>query len=257
MDRPAGELCPICGERGERRGTKEDAILRECRRDGVLLSWPWETRAAYEAMYTHPTAYHVDECRAIGVNPTMDRDIEHLRAARARMATIRSLYPATTHPTLWDIGAGSGAFVEEAYFAAYQVYGLEPNRALVEAAKASTSARRRLTVGTWQDMRGAADIITLFDVFEHLTDPDLFLRKAHGSLRPGGVLILEMPEWESPPAQAEGIEWKHVKPRQHPVLYSDRAVRVLSGRFGFEVVAFWRPLAGKIGKACWVLEVQP
>jgi SAM-dependent methyltransferase len=55
-----------------------------------------------------------------------------------------------------------------------------------------------------------ADIVLAFDVMEHLSEPDLFLRDAARSLRPGGVLLISTPNPGSLGARLKGRypEWR-------------------------------------------------
>jgi hypothetical protein len=108
---------------------------------------------------------------------------------------------------------------------------------------------RNVQVGTWRDVPGGWNAITLIDVFEHLTRPRACLRYLTDCLAPAGVLLIEMPEWDAADARCK----KHVRPEQHPVLYSVGAAERLFGEEGLRVLEFHRPVHGTLGKVSWLL----
>lgn len=76
--------------------------------------------------------------------------------------------------------------------------GLEPNRGYAQ------HARERLALPVHEgfversaQIRGDYDLITLHHVLEHLADPRAAMRILHGWLRPGGHLVVEVPNVEA------------------------------------------------------------
>lgn len=57
-----------------------------------------------------------------------------------------------------------------------------------------------LDVGPWPFESGAASHILADSVFEHVSDPILFMAECHRVLEPGGILELIVPHYESPDA---------------------------------------------------------
>jgi SAM-dependent methyltransferase len=252
--RIVGRDCPHCGNSGKKIGEKEGVALREC--CALLLAWAWEDEASYEAQYRDAFLYHVTEQQANGQLPYWERDSEHLRAASARLTILTTLFPDSLFDRMMDVGAGTGAFVETAriYFH-YIAEGVEPSATMTQIAR--QQGRRSVRTGTWRDVRGGYSLITLWDVFEHLTRPLPALLHLRRSLVNGGRLVIEMPEWNGPQQRAAGLSWKHIRVRQHICLYSRSAAEALFAEAGFEVDAFWRPCGGLVGKAAWALRANP
>lgn len=74
-------------------------------------------------------------------------------------------------------------------------------RALVEAARAHYGERVKLSVFDAQKLPfpdGSFDLVLLYEAFYYLPEPGAFLAEARRVLRPGGELILSMPnpEWD-------------------------------------------------------------
>jgi SAM-dependent methyltransferase len=91
-----------------------------------------------------------------------------------------------------DIGAGDGAFVEELLALGFQnVVGVEPSEAPIAAAK--PAVRGNLKCGIFAADQFAAnslDLITCFQVIEHVWDPVKIAADAHALLKPGGLFMI-------------------------------------------------------------------
>jgi len=79
------------------------------------------------------------------------------------------------------------------------------------------------------------DVVTLFDVIEHLSRPYLYLKKAHGLLRPGGLLYMETPNFHALPRFVLGKKWT-VFNSLHRYYFTPRTMTRILQRVGFESV---------------------
>lgn len=243
---PAGKVCPLCGGAGEQWGEKDGYRLRvcDCIPPGILLSWQFASVAEYERQYQGD--YHTDGQRREGQLPSLARDTEHLTAARVRLEMLRQWMPPPA--SLLDVGCGAGAFVAAARAFGYDAAGIEP---CFEIGEFGRRLGRNIITGGWKDLAGRAcgKIICLHDVAEHLTGPQACLETFGRRLPPGGLLIVEWPEFEAP----FGGWQKHIRPLQHVTLWSDGAARELFRRCGLRVEMSYRPLRGELGKITyWV-----
>lgn len=96
-----------------------------------------------------------------------------------------------------DVGCGNGIFLSGVRSSVRQARGVDPSAAAVAAA-----AARGLDVATADPMEFARshreefDAVCAFHVVEHLAAPVPFLRSLVAALRPGGYLILSIPNRE-------------------------------------------------------------
>lgn len=97
---------------------------------------------------------------------------------------------------LLDVGSSYGFFLDEARRQGWQVVGME--LALDQAAW----AREHLGLPVVEDLESrelephSFDVLTLWDVIEHVEDPHSFLKRCHTLIRPGGVVLLKTPNAE-------------------------------------------------------------
>lgn len=240
----AGQVCPLCGESGDH--TDADIHIRRCANGHgpVLLSWAWPSVEAYEAQYSSETAeYHDATMRQSGRDPFVKRDAEYLRTAAARLRMLREQYPDAE--SVLDIGAGNGCVVAQSAAYGFAGRGIEPCPVMAAFAK---KLGRQVQCGTWRDACGKWDIVTLYDVFEHLSDPNAALEHLVSLLNETGCLVIEMPEYLAP-----GNWERHVKPSEHPVLYSDSAAREMFARAELRWDLIYRPRGGELGKIVYFL----
>ena len=143
---------------------------------------------------------------------------------------------------LLDVGAYIGVFVEVAAAAGWRAQGVEPS------AWAAAEARRRglaVHAGTLASVDLPAesfDVITLWDVIEHLSDPAAELERARRLLRPGGWLVAHTMDIGSPLARLMGPRWPWLMD-MHLYYFDRRTLPALFTAHGFEVV--WQRTQGR------------
>lgn len=96
--------------------------------------------------------------------------------------------------SLLDVGCGSGSFLLCAESHGLRCAGLDIGKAAIERARERLSPRARLIHGSFEDIPNEAkfDIITLWDVLDHLEAPLAALNRLREHLSPAGVLIVRV-----------------------------------------------------------------
>ena len=138
-----------------------------------------------------------------------------------------------------DVGCSAGYFVEAALDRGFDATGLEPSTWLCERARERVGSERVLQ-GTFEvtSLEGSSfDAVTMWDVLEHVPDPLSFLRRAWGVLRPGGVLLLNVPARDTWMARLLGSHWPLLLP-EHLFYFSRRSLEIGLGTAGFESPRF-------------------
>jgi SAM-dependent methyltransferase len=137
--------------------------------------------------------------------------------------------------SLLDVGACTGAFVDVARRRGWDAAGLEPSSWAVSRAVAQGL---RVSQGFLEDHsfpEGSWDVVTFWDVIEHLTDPALALERSFRLLRPGGLLVVHTMDSDSPLARLTGPRWPWLM-EMHLYYYSRRTLEAALRRAGFEVL---------------------
>ncbi|SVD92673.1 uncharacterized protein METZ01_LOCUS445527, partial [marine metagenome] len=109
---------------------------------------------------------------------------------------------------LLDIGCAGGAFLKVANDLDFQVVGVEPSSYLCDFGQKKYNLDLR--PGILQDQRfndNEFDIISMWDVIEHLDQPGKVLEEIHRILKPDGKLIINYPEYDSWPRKLLGYKW--------------------------------------------------
>lgn len=152
------------------------------------------------------------------------------RIAAERLGVLRQLLP--NGGRLLDCGAGGGEFVYLAGRNGFSATGIEPNDGYREFARQEYGTDMR--AGTVQDHgfdAGSFDAITMFHVLEHVIDPIETLRTLRDWLRPGGVLLIEVPNAIT--AVSSPANLYHAA---HLYYFSAGPLTALARRAGFETV---------------------
>jgi SAM-dependent methyltransferase len=125
-----------------------------------------------------------------------------------------------------DVGCGKGGFLEIAKQEGYDVCGLEASE------YAARYVRKKLRIDVVNCSLSDAvlprdyyDIVTMWDVIEHLDDPCSALRVIHRTLRPSGLLVISTGDASSLWARATGRLWQLLTPPQHLFFFDRQSLR--------------------------------
>ncbi|MFN0075282.1 MAG: class I SAM-dependent methyltransferase [Prosthecobacter sp.] len=128
---------------------------------------------------------------------------------RDRIATVQRF---TQTGRLLDFGGGIGRTALAAHAAGFSAIVLEDSHKAVSDGKTHHPEIAWLESKAIPDSiaDGSLDVITLFHVLEHLTDPRASLAQIHRKLSPGGLLVIEVPNWGSHMRRLRGLHWQFV-----------------------------------------------
>lgn len=197
--------------------------LVRCRRCALLFVNPRiDTRAMLQGYAAGADPVYVSQMDArVRTFARTLRRIDRLRPARGR---------------LLDVGTAAGAFLKAAGDDGWDVTGIEPNAWLAEWGR--THYGVPIHVGSIDEVPLPAahfDVVTLWDVIEHTPDPLHVLRRAHGLLAPGGLLIVNYPDIGSWIARLMGRRWPFLS-SVHLYYFTRATMRAMLDRAGFDTV---------------------
>lgn len=152
---------------------------------------------------------------------------------------------------LLDIGCSSGLFLDQARKAGFDVHGAE----LSPESSAFARAHFALPVhsGDWRDggfADGSFDVVTLFDVIEHLADPLAELRAVARLLKPGGLLLQSTPDIDGLLPRLSFLVanrigyWPHPEPPWHLFQFSASTLGMMTRKAGYQVTRADRTMIG-------------
>ena len=115
-----------------------------------------------------------------------------------------------------DVGCSSGALLQVAQRCGFCVHGAEP--ATQAAQTAARIPNAKVFNGFLHDAQypdNHFDVITLFEVIEHLTDPVSLVREVARILKPGGIFLIGTGNADSWTVQIQGKQWDYFDIRSH------------------------------------------
>ena len=224
------ESCPVCGHvaaqqwlRGPDRlhGRQEKYTLVRC----PACSLVWLSNPPRPAeMHLHYTDAYDKLISASGQNSP--------HRWRARKA---ALMPHKQSGALLDLGCSSGSFLESLKGEGWKLHGIEMSADCAKIAEEKSGAQ--VFVG---DILGAPfrresfDVITCFDVLEHLYEPRQVMARVSEWLKPGGIFYVLVPNLDSAEARVFRSYWHGLELPRHLFHYSPAALKFLAAVGGAE-----------------------
>lgn len=233
-------VCPACGHEDPRPVfVKQGVQHSRCRGCGVVFAAPDRNPNLENALSEYDAAY----LQYLSPGPADDANFA------AQLTWMRQLGPVTG--PLLDIGCGSGKWVRYLRSVGVEAYGLEPSAAL---ARHFLPESDLFATGTVTDdlpiTRRTYEVLTAFDVLEHVADPREFLARCAALVRPGGRLYLSTPDVGSAPARLLGRRWHFYNP-YHLCLFDRGSVGRLAIASGLRLTHFAR--RGRLRSVGYVL----
>ena len=169
----------------------------------------------------------------------------YLRTYRKRLKVVRRHFDRPGK--VLDVGCAAGYFLSVMQEEGWDVTGLEPSDAIRPQAAERLGAEhvRGGLLGEVDLPRGHYDLITFWDVIEHIPDTVAALRAAKELLAPGGKLLIETQNVASRAAKVLGPAWQHYKHAEHIYHFHPGTLQRLMDAAGFEVLENTPRLGGK------------
>ena len=228
-----GDRCPICGHSGATlwlrapdrfHGRRELYTLLRCPACSVVwLSDPPRP----EEMHLHYTEAYDRLISAAGQNSPLRWPFR--RAALA---------PYKQSGSILDLGCSSGAFLQSLPAADWQLYGIEMSAESAKEAQRKTGAK--IFVGEILQAGfppASFDVITCFDVLEHLYEPGRVMAKVAEWLKPGGIFYVLVPNIDSAEGRVFGSYWHGLELPRHLFHYSPASLNFLAESAGLSQVS--------------------
>ncbi len=235
--------CPCCGQ-----DDYEVLFESNMRADDV--------RETVETVYMIPGDRHgrhvkCRNCRLVYVNPiertsrinkaysrrkSTDASVMRkmrLNAARSQLGLIEQGHHRNG-PLLLDIGCGEGFFLFNASSAGYNARGIELSQDAAEYARREFGLD--VEARPFEELRlpeNRFDVVTLWQVLEHVPHPLAILREVHRILKPGGLLALSTPDIGGTPARILGRRWWNIR-MVHINQFTTDTMTTLLRNAGFE-----------------------
>jgi SAM-dependent methyltransferase len=213
--------CPACGA-GDGRQFDIGAgnLLRRCEQCGVVSALD----------YADPAEVYVDGYM-FGEAGDFGLDVRHpqfqrylIRVAHRRIAMIERA-TGLGRGTLLDIGSGTGEVLLAARERGWRGHGVEPERTAAEMARGrglEVAVSRLEESGLPQR---SFDVVSAFHVLEHMPDSRAFLSMLARWARPGGFVVVEVPNWASVQRRRRREQWEGLRPREHLVHFTPKTLR--------------------------------
>ena len=236
--------CPLCGESKPSEPVLEgrDFIWRKegrfplvsCGGCGLTYQCP---RPAPETM-----RYYYEDCYSGEAQEEMRRFQVESPVSRLislyRVVTIEKVRKLAPGQAVLDVGASYGGFIEYARtrrdIEAHAI-DLDPGsiEKFVNKTEVEVTCGDLLEVG-YPDER--FDVVTLFETLEHVYEPVRTLAEIRRILKPGGLVSVEVPNWDGLMRPLFGASWFPLLLPTHLQHFSRRHLRQCAEKAGLEVV---------------------
>lgn len=225
------------------------ATLVQCRSCGLVYQnprpTPQEIGAHYPPEYDlyDPGASHTPD------NPLLQMVYDYGLRKRRRFLTRH-----IASGRILDLGCATGVFLSSLQRAApgsWELHGIEINPGAAEIAR-QRPGLQILTGSLDQAPYPEAyfDAVTLWDVLEHVHDPLGELKQIHRLLKPGGVVLVRLPNLDSRAARLFGKHWGGLEPPRHLYVFNLQTLSRMWGAAGFE------PVSASTGISAYLSYVQ-
>ncbi|QDT40002.1 Ubiquinone biosynthesis O-methyltransferase [Gimesia alba] len=133
-----------------------------------------------------------------------------------------------------DVGCGRGVTLKTLANAGLEAHGFEVNRDAIKGLDSRIQAKIAPSLVEANYDAEYFDAIIIWHVLEHVSEPRKTLAEACRILRPGGVLVVAVPNASSWQAKITGPAWFHLDPPRHLFHFPLPALKQLLTSVGFQ-----------------------
>lgn len=135
-----------------------------------------------------------------------------------------------------DIGCGSGNFLAKLKALGWDVYGIDPSSIAVKIAKGRDLKNiQQGVIGAVKFPDNFFDVVTMFHVFEHIPNPRKVLSEIKRILKPGGFLIIGVPNFNGVNSKIFRKYWAGLSFPLHCFHYGKQSLSFLFNKNTFKI----------------------
>lgn len=211
--------CTLCSstELGVLGSTYQHAYLVQCQKCCLVFSSRIPSTHELNDHYSH---YQ----RHTSISPLTIKRYEEL---------LDQFEPYRRTNKILDVGCGDGHFLEVAKKRGWQVYGTEYSTQACEPARAKGIEIHEGLIQSFSSTK-EFDVITSFEVLEHLTDPKDHIAAIVKLLRHGGMFYFTTPNFNSLSRRWLGGKWKIIEYPEHLTYFTAETSFQLLVNAGFQ-----------------------
>ncbi len=229
-------VCVVCGGNSFIRwGGQGGYSIMRCRGCGLGVTSPFPSAGALTEVNN---SFYDAEKRA---DLYSSRREELGRRYKGYLSAIKELKPGGA---LLDVGCNIGMFMNAAVAAGFPAVGVEMNSGCAAYGREKFGLEiRTATLHGAAFPSGAFDVVTMFDVLEHVPDMHSFLAETARVLKKGGLLVVQSPNLGSLMAWLLRDGWVWLTPPDHLYHFTPGAMSRILGAHGFRVMKSrtWEP----------------
>lgn len=246
--------CPICGAsahyshsgRDVRRTDHKRYDYHACQDCGACFLCPMPDEATVSGFYPEEYVKEDDPARPKRTSKLRQAELRrhhgyaHLRpgfAYRTLAALQAPFYrkPAIDYVaggTLLDVGCGNGRYLKTMRGLGWNVRGVEFNRLSVEHCRRAGLEVHCGDLASADFPDASFDVITARHVIEHIPTPQAFMAELARLLKPGGILVVETPNYDSLGWSWFASRWYASAIPYHLMLFSPGNLTLLARQYG-------------------------
>ena len=137
-----------------------------------------------------------------------------------------------------DVGCGDGYFLDEARKRGWNVYGTEYMDSKVEFCRQKGITMMQGVLDSKNYAPGFFDVLVSIEVIEHINNAKDEIKNFYGILRPGGIVYLTTPHYNSLSRHVFHGKWNIIDYPSHLSFYTKKTLRRLFENSGFSLVRF-------------------
>ena len=137
-----------------------------------------------------------------------------------------------------DVGCGRGFFLQS-LGKEWERHGVEPSQSAADyAARENGIPVHAGSLFSVKLPDAFFDVVTLFDVMEHLAEPAKIVAEVRRVLKPGGSLLIGTGNCGSLAARLAGAQWVYLAIPDHVSFFSEASLRRVLAAAGFKEILF-------------------
>lgn len=224
-------FCPICQtDKIKYYGSKNNYRLYRCLECNLVFVWPLPDNLG--SIYTREYFVGGTEDNDFGY---ADYDKDKKAMKEFFLVYLDKIERLAFGRSIFDVGAATGYFLNLAKSRGWKTAGVEISD---YAAKIARKRGHEILWGHLPDIKieDKFDAVTMWDVLEHLDNPEEYLRAVNKILvLDNGWLIINTVNRDSFWARLLGRRWHLIVPPEHLFYYSQKSLKLLLERTGFEI----------------------